>query len=314
MDFFEGAKTVRLKSHHGKYLMADDDHNAVSQDRDISSKGVLWTVEIVPGSGTIRLKSYYGKYLTASDHAFLLGMTGKKVLQSFASKADSALEWEPIAEGNFVKLKARNGNYLRANGGVPPWRNSVTHDVPVTSATQEWIFWKVDIMENKDPDPEPAPAPQLPRPLSRKSLSEDEDQASGSSHRSAHSSENHEETPVLPVRSARSDARRIFYTVMNDQGEAVATDDEDWGSFIFKGHSLKHLTEQLHVETGIDDEIILCARHPLSAKLYPMRLELPPNNAPMHVVVVRAASAAGRKFSRPKSSRALHQDDDEDLV
>jgi hypothetical protein len=29
----------------------------------------------------------------------------------------------------------------------------------------------------------------------------------------------------------------------------------------------------------------------LSAKLYPMRLELPPNNAPMHVVVVRAASA-----------------------
>jgi hypothetical protein len=155
---------------------------------------------------------------------------------------------------------------------------------------------------------------QLPRPLSRKSLSEDEDQASGSSHRTSHSSENHEETPVLPVRSARSDARRIFYTVMNDQGEAVATDDEDWGSFIFKGHSLKHLTEQLHVETGIDDEIILCARHPLSAKLYPMRLELPPNNAPMHVVVVRAASAAGRKFSRPKSSRALHQDDDEDLV
>jgi hypothetical protein len=159
MDFFENAKTVRLKSHHGKYLLADDDHNAVSQDRDISSKGVLWTVEIVPGSGTIRLKSYYGKYLTASDHAFLLGMTGKKVLQSFASKADSALEWEPIAEGNFVKLKARNGNYLRANGGVPPWRNSVTHDVPVTSATQEWIFWKVDIMENKDPDPELAPAP-----------------------------------------------------------------------------------------------------------------------------------------------------------
>lgn len=131
----------------------------------------------------------------------------------------------------------------------------------------------------------------MPRPLSRKSLSEDEDQASGSSHWTSHSSENHEETPVLPVRSARSDARRIFYTVMNDQGEAVATDDEDWGSFIFKGHSLKHLTEQLHVETGIDDEIILCARHPLSAKLYPMRLELPPNNAPMHVVVVRAASA-----------------------
>jgi hypothetical protein len=51
------------------------------------------------------------------------------------------------------------------------------------------------------------------------------------------------------------------------------------------------LTEQLHVETGIDDDIILCARHPLSAKLYQMRLELPPNNAPMHVVVVRAASA-----------------------
>lgn len=84
--------------------------------------------------------------------------------------------------------------------------------------------------------------------------------------------------------------RRIFYSVADDNGEALAIEDEEWGSFLFPGHSLKVLTEQLQIETGIDDDIILCARHPLSAKLYRMRLELPPNKAPMHVVIVKAHS------------------------
>lgn len=173
MDFFRGAKTVRLKSHHGKYLCADDDHHSVSQDRHKSSKAVLWQVELVDAgrsssnttSTTIRLKSCYALYLTASDHDFLLGMTGKKVLQNShppdasSCEADAAaLEWEPIpaAEGKFVKLKTKlGGNFLRANGGPPPWRNSVTHDIPVRSATHEWIYWEVDIMEHmSDPEPE----------------------------------------------------------------------------------------------------------------------------------------------------------------
>lgn len=89
----------------------------------------------------------------------------------------------------------------------------------------------------------------------------------------------------------RATVRRIFYSVAEDDGEVLAHEDMDWGSFLFKGHSLKALIEQVQIETGIDEDIILCMRHPMSNKLYKMRLELPPNKAPMHVVVVRVESA-----------------------
>ena len=88
----------------------------------------------------------------------------------------------------------------------------------------------------------------------------------------------------------RATVRRIFYSVAEGDGEVLAHEDMDWGSFLFKGHSLKDLIEQVQIETGIDDDIILCMRHPMSNKLYKMRLELPPNKAPMHVVVVKVES------------------------
>ena len=148
MDFFLNAKTVRLRSHHDKYLLAEEDEECVTQDRNGSSKTARWTVEPVPGSDSIiRLKSFNGKYLTASNEPFLLGMTGRKVLQTVPRRFDSSVEWEPVREGGQVKLKTRYGNFLRANGGLPPWRNSVTHDIPHRSATQEWILWDVDVVE-----------------------------------------------------------------------------------------------------------------------------------------------------------------------
>lgn len=84
-----------------------------------------------------------------------------------------------------------------------------------------------------------------------------------------------------------NDVRRIFYTVAEDDGRVLAHDDETFGSFLFKGHSLAELTEALQLETGIDDDIILCMRNPLTQKLYKMRLQLPPNKAPLSVVIVR---------------------------
>ncbi|CAI0430124.1 unnamed protein product [Linum tenue] len=90
------------------------------------SKNARWTVEIVEGYQAIRLQSCYSKYLTASSTTFLLGMTGKKVIQTTPPRLDTSVEWEPIREGVQVRLKTRHGQYLRANGGVPPWRNHVT--------------------------------------------------------------------------------------------------------------------------------------------------------------------------------------------
>lgn len=148
---------VRLRSHHDKYLLADDDREGVYQDRVGNYKNARWSVEIVEHATTVRLKSCYGKYLTASNHPFLLGATGKKVLQTLPSRLDSSLEWEPIREGVQVRLKTRYGQYLRANGGLPPWRNSVTHDIPHRTKTTNWVLWDVDLVELRPQPPPPSP-------------------------------------------------------------------------------------------------------------------------------------------------------------
>ncbi|KAK9272358.1 hypothetical protein L1049_002729 [Liquidambar formosana] len=115
MEFFNKAKAVRLKSHLNKYLLADEDEETVRQSRNGSSRQARWTVELVEGnSHLIRLKSCHGKYLTAADDHFLLGMTGKRVVQALpTSKKDSSTEWEPIREGYHVNLRTREGKFLR---------------------------------------------------------------------------------------------------------------------------------------------------------------------------------------------------------
>lgn len=173
MELFQKAQSVRLRSHHDKYLLAEDDHESVCQDRNGTCKHAKWTVEFVEGANVIRLKSCFGKYLTASNVPFLLGMTGKKVLQTMPRRLDSSVEWEPIREGFQVRLKTRYGNFLRANGGVPPWRNSITHDIPHRTATQDWVLWEVDVVESRVQTPKPQPQP-VSEPISRSdsSLSE----------------------------------------------------------------------------------------------------------------------------------------------
>ncbi|GKV22747.1 hypothetical protein SLEP1_g32580 [Rubroshorea leprosula] len=150
MEFFTGVKAVRLRSHLDKYLVADDNKETVRQSRNGSAQKGRWFVELVEDeTHVIRLKSCHGKYLAASDQEFLLGITGKKkVLQTVPEKlADRNILWEPIRDGFQVKFKSPCGKYLLANGGTPPWRNSVTHDDPHSGSTVNWVLWDVEVVE-----------------------------------------------------------------------------------------------------------------------------------------------------------------------
>ncbi|KAH9609470.1 hypothetical protein KSS87_022736 [Heliosperma pusillum] len=145
------AKIIRLLSHHNKYLWAHEDGDLVIQDKHGSQKQAYWAVEHispVKGGSLVRLKSNYQKYLTATEDNFLLGATGKKVKQTVPAKLDYSIEWELIRDGNKVRLKTWDGNFLRANGGVPPWRNSVTHDLPHLS--KDKLLWGIEVFDVYD--------------------------------------------------------------------------------------------------------------------------------------------------------------------
>ncbi|KAJ4829718.1 hypothetical protein Tsubulata_035095 [Turnera subulata] len=299
MEFFRNAKAVRLRSHHDKYLLAEDDEESITQDRNGSSKSARWVVEPVPGSDhAIRLKSCYGKYLTASNQPFLLGMTGRKVLQTLPRRLDSSLEWEPIREGSQVKLKTRYGNFLRANGGLPPWRNSVTHDIPHRTATQDWILWEVDVVEIQvlqSPTDRNKPAP-VPPVSHSDSLDFESSSPSSVSIKSGNFSRQ-ESSDSYASSPPKTEGRTIYYHVADESGD-VDEDVLEAYSLIFKGNGVDELTQKLKEDTGLQD-IVVCSRSPLNGKLYPLRLQLPPNNADMHVIVVQTSSSkVARDFTK----------------
>lgn len=282
MELFRKAKSVRLKSHHDKYLLAESDGESVLQDRNDTAKKGIWTVEFVEGfDNVLRLKSSYGKYLTASEDQVIIGFTGQKVVQSMPQKLDSSIEWEPIRDGFQVRLKTRYGNYLRANGGLPPWRNSVTHDIPYRH--HDWILWDVETVEarpeEREPPPSSPPSETVNPDLNSSSFSL---RSSGSGVTEGHD---------LPA--AKKEGRMVYYTVADDDGNVDEGHEET--SFVFKGNGLEDLTLNLEEQTGIND-IIVCLRNPLNGKLFPLQLALPPNNTTMHVVVVPPTSKVARGF------------------
>ncbi|KAL5217436.1 hypothetical protein ABZP36_018120 [Zizania latifolia] len=327
MELFERAKVVRLKSHHDKFLFADEDEVHVTQDRNGALPNARWTVERVPHSpGVVRFRSHYGRYLSASNEPFLLGMTGRKVLQAApprqGARADSSVEWEPVKEGFQARLKTRYGHYLRANRGPPPWRNSVTHDVPHRTATQDWVLWDVEIVQVLTPGPEhavPAPAKSMSAPASPPTPEHKQPpQRPAAGHRPTESNTPQPPPPLkeyAPPRPAPAPApsvlesslsfsaplhkvegRAIYYRIADDKGNV--DDDNETRSFTFNGSNLEELTQKLQEETGLDD-IIICTRSPLNGKLTPLLLQLPPNNAAMHIVLVRESSKVAKTFPWP---------------
>ncbi|WMV07622.1 hypothetical protein MTR67_001007 [Solanum verrucosum] len=290
MDLFYKAKAVRLRSYHEKYLTAEEDEETVIQDRDGASKNAIWTVEFINNAeqvNTIRLKSCYNKYLTASNQRFLLGMTGRKVLQTLPQRLDSSVEWEPIREGNQVKLRTKKGQFLRANDSIPPWRNSVTHNIPHRTSTQDWVLWDVDVVEILVHSPVPKEPPPLVYHDQEEETNWGSESTSPSSTLYSASAQrfSRQESGEFMASSLMKfgDGRLIYYHIANEYGEI---DDGVEGVCIpFKGSSVEELKKTLEEETGLED-ITVCTKSPLNGKLYPLRLQLPPNNANMDVVVV----------------------------
>ncbi|XP_057785949.1 uncharacterized protein LOC131003482 [Salvia miltiorrhiza] len=148
MDIFRKAKSIRMVSYRDKYLTAEEDEESVIQDEEQRPQSV-WTVELVEDRDAIRLRSCFGKYLTASTIPLLPGVTAKKVVQT--SSPSPATEWEPLRDGMQVKLRSCCGNFLRPNGGLPPWRNIVTHDIPHLPNSGNKLLWDVQIVDKRAP-------------------------------------------------------------------------------------------------------------------------------------------------------------------
>ena len=84
------------------------------------------------------------------------------------------------------------------------------------------------------------------------------------------------------------EGRTIYYHVAEDNGDV---DDENVQgySLIFKGNGVEQLTKKIQEETGLEG-VIVCTRSPLNGRLYPIRLQLPPNNVTMQVILVLPSS------------------------
>ncbi|MCD7456909.1 hypothetical protein HAX54_033559 [Datura stramonium] len=163
MEHLEKAKIIRLKTQSGKYLIAGNDEKSIRQSRDGSAVNALWSVEFLAGQHYLRLKSCYGKYLTASNVPLLPKVSrSRKVLQTLPSKLNSSTEWEAEQDGSFyqVRLKTRYGHFLRPFGGIPPWRNTITHANPHRKKSS---LWEIEIMETQMVNQKRQPASNFPQ-------------------------------------------------------------------------------------------------------------------------------------------------------
>ncbi|CAL5077517.1 unnamed protein product [Urochloa decumbens] len=337
MELFERARTVRLRSHHDKYLYADEDESHVVQDRNAASPNARWVVEPVPHSpGVLRLRSRYGRYLSASNEPFLLGVTGRKVLQTLPHRLDSSVEWIPVRDdarnraGPGARLRTRYGNFLRANAGLPPWRNSVTHDTPHRHAG--WVVWDVEVVQAVIPGPDsatasdaggggysPAPPPSYNKPPSRSSSPTPPPLPTSALRPPPHHREENaapfraqppppppgyiappapglyrlESTESFSVPLHKVEGRAIYYQVGDEDGDVDP--DESPQHLTFNGTGLEELLERLKEESGLED-VVMCSRSPINGKLLPLRLQLPPNNAAVHIVLVRESSKVAKTF------------------
>jgi hypothetical protein len=94
-------------------------------------------------------------------------------------------------------------------------------------------------------------------------------------------------TESFSVPLHKVEGRAVHYQIGDSDGEVRP--DEEAQYLTFNGTSLEELLERLKEETGLHD-VIMCSRSPINGKLLPLRLQLPPNNAAVHIVLVHQSS------------------------
>jgi hypothetical protein len=83
-------------------------------------------------------------------------------------------------------------------------------------------------------------------------------------------------------------SHRIFYTVTNENG--ASPENTDWGSFVLDSSSVSELKEELQKRTGINEDILVGIRSPLSSKLSVYREELLPEGVAVMLEVIKVNS------------------------
>ena len=85
------------------------------------------------------------------------------------------------------------------------------------------------------------------------------------------------------------EGRIIRYAILDDDDDEETPRMFD-SEFTFEGHDLGTLKETLKKLTGIEEDVYICATNHVNNKLFPLKLQLPPNNLPMGIVVVKSSS------------------------
>ncbi|KAJ8499863.1 hypothetical protein OPV22_010415 [Ensete ventricosum] len=303
MEFFTGARVVRLVSFYGMYLMANEDERRVSVSKPDASDNALWNVEIVsrdPNSPRVRFRSYVNCYLAADAsrrRCFRGIFKDQNVFQEHHDGRRIFGEWYPVRDGLFVQLRCSFGDYLRARVGHLIFPNSAMVDRPSGEHMGLSYLWEVHIIRLPEPPPR-RPLSQAAGPSGASSSMEPipssstiapavvsmEGEASSSPMAAGPSS-----STVSPPSVFRD--RAFNYVIADDAGKA---DDprEVLTSRLFR-NSTSELTSKLREKTGLDD-VYVCARSWRDQSVFvPLREDVPSMLECTHHLVVFNANSRG---------------------
>ncbi|KAL6609689.1 hypothetical protein ACP70R_039658 [Stipagrostis hirtigluma subsp. patula] len=310
MEFFESARSVRLKSYLGTYLCADD-AEAVSHGYRRNSRGTVWAVEPA-GDEYVRLQGPRGLYLGAADPAAALDAATPscRVVQGAPSTPnDSAFLWTPRREGRrgCLTLSGPLGRLLRASFGETPRDNAVTLDFGVEPEEGAWVVEAVSAEQAARPPPPPCRAQSCDARMEASAATSDTASSAFVRFYSAKELKSKlEEPPPVEEPLHMPPARTIFHNTAREDGGVDDFDEGTWRYFTFNEQSLAALRRRLQEETKHKDFVICRRRGGAAPRLFPVVLDLPPGNNEMEFVLVLVPSRRQMIFNGHRDVASHH--------